>query len=43
LSPMMAGADYREGVAALLEKRSPVFADPSADGDPLPPLPPTTT
>jgi enoyl-CoA hydratase/carnithine racemase len=42
LSPMMAGADYREGVAALLEKRPPVFADPGADGDPSPPPPPAT-
>ena len=37
LSPMMAGPDYREGVAALREKRPPVFGDPR-DAD-LPPVP----
>jgi hypothetical protein len=26
---MMAGPDYREGVAALREKRPPVFVDPA--------------
>jgi enoyl-CoA hydratase/carnithine racemase len=32
LSPMMAGPDYREGVAALREKRPPVFEDaPESD------------
>jgi enoyl-CoA hydratase/carnithine racemase len=29
LDPMMAGPDYREGVAALREKRPPRFADPA--------------
>ncbi len=28
LDPMMAGPDYREGVAALRAKRPPVFGDP---------------
>ncbi len=28
LDPMMAGPDYREGVAALRAKRAPVFGDP---------------
>jgi len=37
LSPMMAGPDYREGVAALREKRPPVFGDPR-DAD-IPPVP----
>ncbi|MGD0880735.1 MAG: enoyl-CoA hydratase-related protein [Acidimicrobiales bacterium] len=32
LDPMMAGPDYREGVAALREKRPPVFGDPPAKG-----------
>ncbi len=36
LGPMMAGPDYREGVAALREKRPPRFADPAA-GDPAHP------
>jgi len=30
LDPMMAGPDYREGVAALRAKRPPVFQDPPA-------------
>jgi enoyl-CoA hydratase/carnithine racemase len=30
LDPMMAGPDYREGVAALRQKRPPVFTDPPA-------------
>jgi enoyl-CoA hydratase/carnithine racemase len=29
LSPMMSGPDYREGVAALREKRTPEFDDPA--------------
>ena len=29
LDPMMAGPDYREGVAALREKRPPTFGDPA--------------
>jgi len=29
LDPMMAGPDYREGVAALRAKRTPVFGDPT--------------
>jgi enoyl-CoA hydratase/carnithine racemase len=29
LDPMMAGPDYREGVAALRQKRPPVFGDPA--------------
>jgi enoyl-CoA hydratase/carnithine racemase len=32
LDPMMAGADYREGVAALREKRPPHFGDLAPDG-----------
>jgi len=32
LDPMMAGPDYREGVAALREKRPPVFGDPAGPG-----------
>jgi enoyl-CoA hydratase/carnithine racemase len=42
LNPMMAGPDYREGVAALVEKRPPAFADPGADTDPSP-SPPAPT
>ena len=35
IDPMMAGPDYREGVAALREKRPPVFADlPPAEPGP---------
>jgi len=30
LDPMMAGPDYREGVAALRQKRPPAFGDPAA-------------
>ena len=33
IDPMMAGPDYHEGVAALREKRPPVFADPVARPD----------
>jgi enoyl-CoA hydratase/carnithine racemase len=33
IDPMMAGPDYHEGVAALREKRPPVFADPPAGTD----------
>lgn len=32
LDPMMAGPDYREGVAALRGKRPPVFGDPATGG-----------
>jgi len=32
LDPMMAGPDYREGVAALRGKRRPVFGDPTTAG-----------
>ena len=33
IDPMMSGPDYREGVAALREKRAAVFSDPPS-GDP---------
>jgi enoyl-CoA hydratase/carnithine racemase len=44
LTPMMGGADYREGVAALREKRPPAFADPAPGAGATPPAsgPPTS-